>query len=265
MDVTTIESTRVPAPDFSLDGQVALITGSSRSIGREIARAMARQGAAVVVTGRTAADVESAAAEIDAAGGEALALPIDITAPEAPETLVEGTLERLGRIDILVNNVGSAAGGGSLLQIDPSRWERALAVNVTLPWLLSRRVAQQMVAQGSGGAIVNVSSMVGSRAAPALGAYSVAKAALDMLTRVLAAELGPHTIRVNGVGPGVIQTEFSRGLWDNPAVIGPILGQTPLGRIAQADEVAGAVVFLASPAAAYITGQTLLLDGGRSA
>jgi NAD(P)-dependent dehydrogenase (short-subunit alcohol dehydrogenase family) len=122
-----------------------------------------------------------------------------------------------------------------------------------------------MVAQGDGGAIVNVSSMVGSRASTLLGAYSVAKAALNMLTRVLAAELGPHNIRVNGVGPGVIQTEFSRGLWDNPAVIGPLLAQRPRGRIAQADEVAGAVIFLASPAAAYITGQTLLLDGGRSA
>jgi NAD(P)-dependent dehydrogenase (short-subunit alcohol dehydrogenase family) len=265
MSTTTIEPTRGPAPDFALDGQVALVTGSSRGIGRAIAQALARQGASVVVTGRTAADVEATAAAITAAGGAALALPIDVTAPGAPDALVDQTLERLGRIDVLVNNVGSAAGGGSLLDIDPSRWEAALSVNVTLPWMLSRRVAQQMVAQGDGGAIVNVSSIVGSRAAPNLGAYSVAKAALNMLTRVLAAELGRHMIRVNGVGPGVIQTEFSRAVWDNPTVIGPLMSQTPLGRIAQADEVAGAVVFLASPAAAYITGQTLLLDGGRSA
>lgn len=264
MTSTAIESPRAPAPNFALDGQVALITGSSRGIGRGIALAMARQGAAVVVTGRTAADVESTTAAIAATGGSALSLPIDITAPGAADLLVDRTREWHGRIDVLVNNVGSAAGGGSLLAIDQRRWEDALSVNVTLPWLLSRRVAEQMVAQG-GGAIINVSSMVGSRAAPALGAYSVAKAALNMLTRVLAAELGRHNIRVNGVGPGVIQTEFSRGLWDNPAVIGPLIGQTPLGRIAQADEVAGAVVFLASPAAAYITGQTLLLDGGRSA
>jgi dehydrogenase/reductase SDR family protein 4 len=265
MTSTTIESGSAPAPNFALDGRVALVTGSSRGIGRAIALAMARQGAAVVVTGRTTADVESTTAAITATGGGALPLPIDITAPGAHDVLVDRTLEWRGRIDVLVNNVGSAAGGGSLFAIDQRRWEEALSVNVTLPWLLSRRVAQQMVAQGGGGAIINVSSMVGSRAAPALGAYSVAKAGLNMLTRVLAAELGRHNIRVNGVGPGVIQTEFSRGLWDNPAVIGPLIGQTPLGRIAQADEVAGAVVFLASPAAAYITGQTLLLDGGRSA
>jgi len=251
--------------NFELNGKVAIVTGGSRGIGRSIALALAEHGASVVVTARKAPDIECVVAEIKAAGGQALGVENNIRDSAGLEALVNRTIEQFGRIDILVNNAGTNPVFGDILDLEERAWDTVMNTNVKAPWLLCKLVAAQMRKQGDGGAIVNVSSAGGQRYSRGLGSYSVSKAALIMLTRVLAAELGKDRIRVNAIAPGIIKTEFSRALWDNPDIVGPALRQMPLARVADADETAGAVVFLASDAASYITGQTIAQDGGQSA
>jgi dehydrogenase/reductase SDR family member 4 len=200
-----------------------------------------------------------------AAGGKALGVEANVRDAAHLDTLVNKTVERFGRIDILVNNAGTNPVFGDILDLDERAWDTVMNTNLKAPWLLCRLVVKQMRAQGEGGSIVNVSSAGGTRYSRGLGSYSVSKAGLIMLTRVLAAELGKDKIRVNAFAPGLIKTEFSRALWENPEIREPALRQMPLARVADADETAGTVVFLASDASSYITGQTIVQDGGQSA
>jgi len=251
-------------PTFRLDGRVAVVTGGSRGIGRAVALGLARAGADVVVAARKVADLEPVAEEIRALGRRALAVPAHLGRRPEVDRLFDATLETFGRLDILVNNAATNPVFGPLLDIDEEAWDRIMALNVKGYLLAAQRAARAMAPRG-GGAIVNVASTAGLRASAGLGAYSVSKAAVIMLTRVLGRELAPLGIRVNGVAPALIETRFSEALWKNPEILSTYLKSTPLGRAGQPEEVAGAVVYLCSDAASYVTGHTLVLDGGHLA
>jgi dehydrogenase/reductase SDR family member 4 len=249
---------------FRLDGRVALVTGGSRGIGRAVALGLAQAGADVVVAARKAQDLERVAGEIRSLGRRALAVPAHLGRRSEIDRLFEAVLGSFGRLDILVNNAATNPVFGPLLDIDEDAWDRIMALNVK-GYLLAGQQAARAMARAGRGAIVNVASTAGLRASYGLGAYSVSKAAVIMLTRVLGRELGPLGIRVNGVAPALIETRFSEALWKNPEILEGYLKSTPLGRTGQPEEVAGAVVYLCSDAASYVNGQTLLLDGGHLA
>lgn len=249
--------------DLDLSGQVALISGASRGIGRAIALAYAEAGAQVVLASRKLEGLERVADEIRAAGGQARAIACHVGDEAAIGNLVEETLQTFERVDILVNNAATNLNFGPLLSASAAQWDKTLEVNLRGPFLLCREVAPHMQRQG-GGRILNVASVAGLRHSPLLGAYSVSKAGLIMLTRVLAQELGPEGITVNALAPGVIRTEFSRPLWETGVIGEAVLQGTPLGRFGEVEDVAGAALYLASPAAAFITGSVIVMDGGMS-
>ncbi len=251
--------------DFSLGGRVAVVTGGSRGIGRSIALGLAEAGAEVVVAARKRADLDLVVQEIEALGRQALPVECNVREREHLDNLLKATLARFGRLDILVNNAGTNPVFGPILDMEERAWDVVMNTNLKAVFLLSQAAARAMKERGGGGSIINVSSTGGLRASKGLGGYSVSKAGLIMLTRVLAAELGPYGIRVNAIAPAIIRTKFSEYLWKTPEVYEPAVKGTPLGRIGEPDETAGAVVFLASDAARYISGVVIPQDGGAGA
>ncbi len=246
---------------FALTDKVAIVTGGSRGIGRAIALAFSRAGAAVVVASRKQEGVEAVAAEIRAAGGRALAVAAHVGQEEAVAALVERTVESFGGVDIVVNNAGTNPHFGPLLTASPAQWDKILEVNLRGAFLLSRQAVPHMKARG-GGKILNVASLAGLRPSPGMGVYSVSKAGLIMLTQVLARELGPDKIQVNAIAPGVIKTRLSRALWEAPAMADGLAASTPLGRLGEVDDVVGAALYLVSPLSDYVTGEVIVIDGG---
>ncbi len=251
----------VPLDRFRLDTRVAIVTGASRGIGKSIALGLAGAGADVVVASRKIQDLEPVAAEIRGLGRKSLAGAAHTGRREDVERLVTTTVRELGRVDILVNNAATNPHFGPLVDIAPEAWDKIMEVNVKGCLLLSQQAARVMMAQQSG-TIINVSSTGGLRVPQMIGAYGVSKAALIMLTKVLARELGPFGIRVNAIAPGLIETRFSEALWTNEDILGQYLKSTPLGRTGKPEEMVGAVVYLASDASSYVTGHTIVLDGG---
>ena len=248
---------------FDLSGKVAVITGSSRGIGRAIALRMAEQGAHVVVSSRKAEACAEVVAEIEAAhgAGRAIAVPANISSKEELRALVDGAQQAFGRIDILVCNAASNPYYGPMSGIADEQFRKILDNNVLANHWLIQMVAPQMIARRDG-AIVIVSSIGGLRGSPVIGAYNVSKAADMQLARNLAVEFGPHNVRVNCIAPGLIKTDFARALWDNPETLQRSTANTPLRRIGEPDEIAGAAVFLASRAGSFVTGQSIVVDGG---
>jgi len=246
---------------FRVDGKVALITGGSRGIGKAIALALAEAGADVALASRKLPELEATAEEIHKMGRKAV--PVQANVRHLPEidNLVKKTMEEFGRIDILVNNAGTNPVFGSIFKMDETVWDIIMGLNLKGYFFLSQAVAKIMCDKG-GGTIINTASEGGLRPAIGLGAYSVSKAGVIMLTQVLAQELGQYNIRVNAIAPGVIKTRLSEALWSDPTRVKETENNTALGRIAEPEEMADAVLFFASEASSYITGQTILLDGG---
>ncbi|MDE1973880.1 MAG: SDR family oxidoreductase [Hyphomicrobiales bacterium] len=248
---------------FDLTGKVAVVTGSSRGIGRAIVERMAEQGAKVVVSSRNLEPCQEVAAAINQkfGAGRALALAANISSKEHLQRLVDETLRTSGRIDVLVCNAASNPHYGPMHTITDEQLRKILDNNIISNHWLITMTAPQMIARKEG-AIIIVSSIGGLRGSPVIGSYCISKAADMQLARNLAVEMGPHNIRVNCIAPGLIRTDFARALWENPEMLKRRNAQTPLGRIGEPDEIAGAAVMLASQAGSYMTGQTIVVDGG---
>jgi NAD(P)-dependent dehydrogenase (short-subunit alcohol dehydrogenase family) len=248
---------------FDLTGKVAVITGSSRGIGRAIAERMAEHGAKVVISSRKAAPCQEVADAINAkhGAGRAIVIPANISSKDELQRLVDETRRQLGQIDVLVCNAASNPYYGPMAGIGDDQFRKILDNNiVSNHWLISM-VAPEMIARKDGSIII-VSSIGGLRGSEVIGAYCISKAADMQLARNLAHEYGPHNIRVNCIAPGLIKTDFARALWEDPAALAERTKTTPLRRIGEPDEIAGAAVFLASKAGSFTTGQSLVIDGG---
>jgi len=246
---------------FSLKDKIAVITGGSRGIGLAIAKGFAESGAQVVISSRKMADLEKAAREIEAKGGKAMAIAAHTGKKEDVDRLMNETVKAFGRIDILVNNAGTNPYFGTLMEIPLEAWDKVMEVNLRGYFLCARKAAESMMARKKGN-ILNISSQAGLRYGPGMGAYSISKAAVIMLTRALARELGPHGIRVNALAPGVIETKFSEALWKNPQIREIAEKTSCLNRIGQTEEIVGAAIYFASDASSYVTGETLPISGG---
>jgi NAD(P)-dependent dehydrogenase (short-subunit alcohol dehydrogenase family) len=247
---------------FDLTGKVAVITGSSRGIGKAIAEHMAAHGAKVTISSRKAGPCEEVAAEINARSpGHAIAVPANISSKEDLQRLVDETRKAFGQIDIVVCNAASNPYYGSQLEISDEAFRKILENNIIANnWLISM-VAPEMRARKDG-AIIIVSSIGGLRGSTVIGAYCISKAADMQLARNLAQELGPDNIRVNCIAPGLVKTDFAKALWDTPEGEKRASAGTPLRRLGEPDDLAGAAVYLASRAGAWTTGQTIVVDGG---
>lgn len=248
---------------FSLVGKVAVITGSSRGIGKAIAERMAEQGAKVVISSRKPEPCEVVARAINAAHGEgsAISIPANISSKDDLQNLVAETTRRLGKVDILVCNAASNPYYGPMAGIGDDQFRKILENNVIANHWLIGFAAPQMI-ERKDGAIIIVSSIGGLRGSPVIGAYNISKAADFQLARNLAVEYGPHNVRVNCIAPGLIKTDFARALWEDPEMLKLRTATTPLRRIGEPDEIAGAAIFLASQAGSFVTGQSIVVDGG---
>lgn len=248
---------------FDLKGKAAVITGSSRGIGRAIAERLAEHGAKVVISSRKAPACEETAEAINArfGAGTAIAQPANISSKEDLQALVDAANAAFGRIDILVCNAATNPYAGPMAGITDDQFQKILHNNVISNHWLIQMVAPQMLERKDGSIIV-ISSIGGLRGNALIGAYNISKAADMQLVRNLAVEWGPSNVRVNCIAPGLVQTDFARYLWENPELLKTVTDPAPLKRIGQPDEIAGAAVFLASKAASYVTGQTLVVDGG---
>ena len=253
----------MPIADFSLAGKVAIVTGGSRGIGRSIALGLAEAGADVAIAARKPDALEEATGAVRELGRRAIAVPTNVRKMEELRNLVDTTKRELGRIDVVVNNAGTNPVFGPAQEIDERAWDMIMNTNVKSMFYLSIMAREAMLRHGDGGSIVNVSSIGGLQASDVIGGYSISKAAVIMLTQVLAKQWGRDGIRVNCIAPGLIRTEFSRALWENEKISREAVQGAALGRIGEPDEMAGAVVYFATPSASFTTGQTLVIDGGR--
>ncbi|MCL6683226.1 SDR family oxidoreductase [Sphingomonas alba] len=248
---------------FDLTGKVAIVTGSSRGIGRAIAEGLAHHGAMVVISSRKQDACEDVAKAINDAHGEerAIAIAASISDKQALQALVDETKQRLGKIDILVCNAASNPYYGPMGGITDDQFRKILDNNVIANHWLVQMAAPDMLERGDGSIII-VSSVGGLTSSAVIGAYNISKAADLQLVRNLAAEFGPKGVRVNAIAPGLVRTDFARALWENPEILKRVTSVAALKRIGEPKELAGAAIFLASGAASFVTGQTLIVDGG---
>jgi NAD(P)-dependent dehydrogenase (short-subunit alcohol dehydrogenase family) len=246
---------------FNLAGKVAIVTGSTRGIGRAIAEALARAGASVIISSRKMDMCEEVAAEIRGQGLEAAAIACHIGKRDEVERLVSETETRYGRIDILVCNAAVNPYYGPMAGLTDEVFTRVIDSNVRSNIWLSNLVIPGM-AERKDGTVIIVSSIGGLKGSLNLGIYAISKAADFQLARNLAVEWGPHNIRVNCIAPGIVRTDFARALWENKEILTKAEAATPLRRIGEPEDIAGAAVFLASPASSWMTGQVVVIDGG---
>lgn len=247
---------------YGLADKVIVVTGGSRGIGLALAKTLLEQKAKVVICGRKQAGLDQAVEALQG-GDRLLAVSAHIAKAEAVDRLFDQTLEAFGRVDSLVNNMGMNI-ITSVVDADPSLWQKIIESNLNGAFLCSRRAGQIMREQKNG-KIVSVSSLAAHRSSPAMGVYGIAKAAIEMMTKVLAQELAPFNIQANAVAPTMVRTAFSQPFWSNEDLYAQIVQGIPLGRIAETEDVVHPILFLCSRAADFITGQTVMVDGGASA
>lgn len=248
---------------FNLKNKVVIITGSSRGIGRAIAEMFAKVGAKVVVSSRTEEACAPVVEGILAAGGEAISIPCHIGKKEQLQALVDKTREQWGEIDVLVCNAAINPAYGPLGDLSDEAFDKIMGTNVRSTFNICNMVLPGMAANG-GGSVILLSSIAGLRGNGVIGAYGISKAAEAALARNLAVEWGPKAIRVNALAPGLVKTDFAKALWEDPARLAIAENHTPLRRIGQPDDIAGIALFLACDASAFITGQTIVADGGET-
>jgi NAD(P)-dependent dehydrogenase (short-subunit alcohol dehydrogenase family) len=246
---------------FDLTGKTAIVTGSTKGIGRAIAEALARAGAGVVISSRKADACNEVVAEMQKEGLNAVAIPCHIGKREEVENLVNETKRQLGKIDILVCNAAVNPHYGPMATLPDDAFVKVMDSNVRSNWWLCNLALPDMASRKDGSVII-VSSIAGLKGSLNLGIYAVSKAADFQLARNLAVEWGPSNIRVNCIAPGIVKTDFARALWENPQILTKTEESTPLRRVGDVDDIAGAAVFLASRASSWMTGQTLVIDGG---
>ncbi len=249
---------------FDLSGRVAIVTGASRGIGREIAEQFAGAGSKVVLSSRRQNSLDEVAEQIRAEGGEAIGIAAHNGDKEALKNLVAQTVKRYGKLDILVNNAATNPHFGTVLEAEDSYWQKTIEVNLMGNIWLTQAAVKIMRAHG-GGKIINIASIVGLKPGRYQGIYSVTKAAVISLTETLAMELGGDNIQVNAIAPGLVQTKFAQALWGNPDLLQEVIARTPVGRIGQPRDMAGIALFLASSASDFTTGAVFVLDGGITA
>jgi len=246
---------------FDLSGRVAIITGGCSGIGQAMAAGLARYGARVAVAGRTATKCEKAAAELRAQGAEILVIPTDVSQPEEARRMVEQTADRWGRVDILINSAGVSQGVPAL-EMTVEEWRRVMSIDLDGAFYCCQ-AAGRVMKEGGNGSIINITSLSGMLGYANQAAYCAAKGGLTMLTRALAVEWAEYGIRVNAIAPTWFYTPISKTTLDDPTKLAEKLKTIPLGRVGQGDDIAGAAVFLASDASAYVTGHILSVDGGK--
>lgn len=246
---------------FRLDGKVALVTGASKGIGEAMARGLAAYGAQVVVSSRKQEAVDEVAASIRAAGGDAVGIAANIGKMPDTHDIVDKTIAHYGGIDIIINNAAANPAFGPIENTDERAFNKIMDVNVKGPFELCKRALPTLQARG-GGSIINISSIGGIKPEAMIGMYSTSKAALINLSQGMAQDWGKYNIRVNVVCPGLIKTKFSEALWTNEKMSQQFIQRVPLGRLGESEDLAGIAIFLASPAAAYVTGGVYLVDGG---
>ncbi|MBN1191447.1 MAG: SDR family oxidoreductase [Dehalococcoidales bacterium] len=253
----------VHSTEHSLEGRTALVTGGRRGIGKAIGIALARAGADIALCDIVAEDgrLEAAAEEIRQMGRRSLGIQADISLEAGVETMISGTVDCFHNIDILVNCAGIWLPGQTLIECGLENWDRVIDTNLRGTFLCCR-AAGSLMAERKQGNIINVASQVGLTAGKGIGAYSISKAAIIMLTRQLALELAGYNIRVNALAPGVVKTDFNAGFWKDPQVEKRSAGMVPLGRLAEPEDIADCAVFLASDASRYVTGEVLAVNGG---
>ncbi|MGC6499352.1 MAG: SDR family oxidoreductase [Henriciella sp.] len=248
---------------FDLSGKSAIITGSSRGIGRAIAEQFAAQGAKVTISSRKPGPCQEVATALNETYGEgtAIAVPANISSKDELQRMVDATNDAFGKVDIVVCNAASNPYYGPMAGISDDQFEKILSNNIiSNHWLIQMCLPQMQ--ERKSGSIIIVSSIGGLRASPVIGAYNISKAADFQLVRNLAAEYGPENIRVNAIAPGLIKTDFARALWENPDTLKRATAGSPLKRIGEPVEIAGAAVYLASEAGSFMTGQMMVVDGG---
>ncbi|MEA2647041.1 MAG: hypothetical protein QOE92_2124 [Chloroflexota bacterium] len=246
---------------FDLTGKVALITGGSRGIGRSIAEAFAARGARVVITARKQEELDQTASEMRGAGADVVAIASHAGRDEAITELVDQVVSSHGQVDILVNNAATNIAMAPMKDLDVKAFDKTLELNLRGPFLMSQAVVNRTM-EKTGGVIINLCSVASFKAEAMMSAYNVSKAGLMMLTKVMARELGPFNIRVNGIAPAVIKTQFSKVLYETDSIRQKAEAESALGRVGEWNEVAGTAVYLASPAASYVTGTVVMVDGG---
>jgi NAD(P)-dependent dehydrogenase (short-subunit alcohol dehydrogenase family) len=248
------------ASSYDLGGKVAIVTGGGKGIGRTIALGLAECGAKLALGSRNGEDLDQTVAEICKKGGEALAVVTDLMAGDQIENLVKSTVDKFGGVDILVNNAARSF-MVPLMDLREDGWDKVFNVNCKAVFLLSRAVAK-LLAEKGGGRIINITTVGAVRGGAGMGVYHASKAALTMLTKCMAVEWAPFKINVNAVGPGLTRTGFSQPIWSNPEIEQMVAGRIPKGRIAEPEDIVGAVLFLCSEHSSYITGETIYVDGG---
>jgi len=245
---------------FNLKGKVALVTGGSRGIGKAIALAFAEAGADVAVASLTQKKLEETAAEIRKLGRRSIAIKADTSKKADVERMTRRVLDEFGVLDILVNNAGIII-RGPILEFAEEDWDKLMDIDLKGYFLCAQAVGKVMAGQKKGN-IINITSQYAYRVTPGFGVYAVAKAGIVMLTRALAQELSSYSVRVNAIGPGLIKTDFSKASWSNPDFLKKYEASMPLGRVGYTDDIIGSALLLASDASSYISGHTIVIDGG---